>query len=187
MMINRKKLMNTTKTYKHEDFGEIVVLVGGNGNVWFYGEELAECAGFSNPQNAVGEYVDKSDKKVIRRKHLSVEKTYTIVNIYGALSLVLSSKRTFARELYSWLARIDNENRPKLGDADTYVKAFVVRKLREKVSTLATELECACKDRDKYKNLYSDLKKEKNNKDSKPKPKTKTKRKRCQQTSESVS
>ena len=135
----------------------------------------------------MGEYVDKSDKKVIRRKHLSVEKTYTIVNIYGALSLVLSSKRTFARELYSWLARIDNENRPKLGDADTYVKAFVVRKLREKVSTLATELECTCKDRDKYKNLYSDLKKEKNNKDNKPKPKTKTKRKRCQQTSESVS
>ena len=170
--------MNTTKTYNHVDFGEINVLVGGKGNVWFYGEEIAECAGFCNPCNAVNEYVEKDEKKEIRRKHRGVTKTYTIVNIYGALSLVLSSKMVYARDLKSWLAKIDFENRPKLSEDATYVKAFVVSGLRAKVNALTEELKKMCEKRDYYRRLYM---KQRNT------PLKTKRKKKCQQTSESVS
>lgn len=98
--------MNDLTIFKNEQFGEMRTVTIGE-EIWFVGKDVAEILGYSNPNEAVQDHVDKEDKlnsKMLSSLKLELgQRGGWLINESGLYSLVLSSKLPSAKEFKRWV------------------------------------------------------------------------------------
>ena len=100
--------MNNIKIFKNEQFGQVRTLTINN-EPWFVGKDVAEILGYSNPNEALQDHIDKEDK--LNSKTLSSftldlgQRGGWLINESGLYSLILSSKLPKAKEFKHWVTR----------------------------------------------------------------------------------
>lgn len=90
--------------FSNQEFGNIRVVRGENGEPWFVGKDVAKVLGYAKPLNAVATHVDSDDSlkqgliDSIGRKQKAI-----FVNESGLYSLVMSSKLPEAKKFKRWV------------------------------------------------------------------------------------
>ncbi len=86
--------MNNFMTLKNETPGEIRTMMGGKGEPWFVGKDVARRLGYINHRKALRDHVDEEDRKggVTIRDSIGRDQEATFINESGPYSLILSSK-----------------------------------------------------------------------------------------------
>ena len=64
------------------------------GESWFVGKDVTDILGYSNPQKALRDHIDKEDKLTERFVLSGQNREAVIINESGLYSLILSSKLT---------------------------------------------------------------------------------------------
>ena len=89
--------MKEIQIFENQEFGAIRTMSDEQGNPLFYGKEVAEALGYTNPQKALRDHVVNEDK-LGERIVLSGQNRYvTFINESGLYSLILSSKLESAK------------------------------------------------------------------------------------------
>lgn len=92
---------NQLQVFKNNEFGQVRALEI-NGEPYFVGKDVAEQLGYSNPQKAIRDHVDKEDKTL--NDLFTVNGTKGIlINESGLYSLILSSKLPSAKKFKRWV------------------------------------------------------------------------------------
>jgi len=94
------------KVFENEEFGRVRTLVI-NDNPWFVGKDVALILGYSNPNEAIGDHVDKEDKlnsKTLSSYDLNLgQRGGWLINESGLYGLILSSKLSSAKRFKRWV------------------------------------------------------------------------------------
>lgn len=112
------------KIFEHPKFGAVRVLEI-EGKPWFVGKDVATALGYKNPQDALMAHVFDDNKRVLQKSEnpdltLSIpNRGLTIIDQEGLYSLIYISKRTFAKQLKSW---IESDVLPALREYNNSVK-----------------------------------------------------------------
>jgi prophage antirepressor-like protein len=90
--------------FTHVLFGNIRIILDDSGNPFFVGRDVAISLGYSKPENAITQHVDKEDtlKQGIPDNQGFIQNT-TIVNESGLYSLVFGSKLPTAKKFKNWV------------------------------------------------------------------------------------
>ena len=115
--------------FTHPDFGELRT-VEKNGEIWFYGKEVAKALGYTNPMKAIRDHVEAEDKGVNETFTPGGNQTFTIINESGLYSLILSSKLPAAKKFKRW---VTSEVLPSIRKNGAYVS-------EEKMSEIAIKV-----------------------------------------------
>ena len=92
---------NLVQTFSNENLGTVRT-IEIDGIVWFVGKDVAEILGYTNPQKAIRDHVDKEDKTV--NKSFTVNGTMALlINESGLYSLILLSKLPKAKDFKRWI------------------------------------------------------------------------------------
>ena len=95
--------MKEIQIFENQEFGAIRTMSDEQGNPLFYGKEVAEALGYTNPQKALRDHVVNEDK-LGERIVLSGQNRYvTFINESGLYSLILSSKLESAKRFKHWV------------------------------------------------------------------------------------
>lgn len=96
--------MNDLTVFNNERFGKIRTVVL-DGVIWFVGKDIAEALGYSNPSEALADYVEEKDKGGTKCYTPGGAQEMTIINESGVYSLVFAST-TNSRSIpcVSWLS-----------------------------------------------------------------------------------
>lgn len=113
------------KIFENEQFGRLEV-IDKNGDPWFYGKDIAERLGYTNPRDALTKHVDEDDKGVAKRDTLGGEQAVTIINESGLYSLILTSKLPTAKQFKRW---VTNEILPTVRKHGMYATAETAEKI----------------------------------------------------------
>lgn len=90
-----------TLTFNNPAFGDVRI-VEINSEPYFYGKDIAEALGYSNPQKAIRDHVDSDDKTL--NESFTVNGTMVaLINESGLYSLILSSKLPQAKQFKRWI------------------------------------------------------------------------------------
>ena len=108
--------MNTLQIFNNEEFGSIRTLTI-DGELWFVGKDVALALGYTNPQKAVRDHVDKEDKGVNEMDTPSGIQKIVIINESGMYSLIFGSKLESAKRFKHW---VTSEVLPALRKTGTY-------------------------------------------------------------------
>lgn len=95
-----KRKMNELKVFifKNNNVRSLII----NDEPWFVGKDVAEVLGYSNPQKAIRDHVEKEDRGV--NESFTVNGTKGIlINESGLYALILSSKLPQAKEFKRWV------------------------------------------------------------------------------------
>lgn len=93
--------MNELKIFESPDFGKVRTMEI-NGEPYFVGKDVAEILGYSNPQKALRDHIDKEDKTLNDLFTVNGTKG-VLINESGLYSLILSSKLPKAKEFKRWV------------------------------------------------------------------------------------
>lgn len=93
--------MNNLEVFKNKEFGEVRTITIDD-EPYFVGKDVALILGYTNPQKALRDHVDKEDKT--RNESFTVNGTQGIlINESGLYSLILSSKLPNAKKFKRWV------------------------------------------------------------------------------------
>ena len=93
---------NLPQVFNHPKFGSLRIVIV-NGVAWFVGKDVAAGLGYANPERAIRDYVDESDKrgdKIVTPR--GVQNT-TLINKSGMYSLILDSQLPLAKDYRHWV------------------------------------------------------------------------------------
>lgn len=156
-------MQNRMQVFKNSEFGEIRTLEI-NDEPYFVGKDVAEALGYSNPQKALRDHIDREDKTL--NESFTVNGTQGIlINESGLYSLILSSKLDSAKRFKRWVTSEVLPSIRKTGgyvnDDDMFVKTYLpfadehtqamFRSTLENIRMLNAKIE-----RDKPKVLFAD-------------------------------
>lgn len=96
--------MNEVTKYEHEVFGELEVFTV-EGELYFYGKDMAAILGYTNPNKALRDHVDLEDKVETKRSTLGGSQLVWAINESGMYSLVLRSKLPQAKIFKRWVTK----------------------------------------------------------------------------------
>ena len=138
--------MNELTIFKNEQFGEMRTVTIGE-EIWFVGKDVAEILGYSNPNEAVQDHVDKEDKlnsKMLSSLKLELgQRGGWLINESGLYSLVLSSKLPSAKEFKRW---VTSEVLPSIRKHGAYMSPETIERVitdPDFIIRLANELKTA--------------------------------------------
>lgn len=138
--------MNELTIFKNEQFGEMRTVTIGE-EIWFVGKDVAEILGYSNPNEAVQDHVDKEDKlnsKMLSSLKLELgQRGGWLINESGLYSLVLSSKLPSAKEFKRW---VTSEVLPSIRNHGAYMSPETIERVitdPDFIIRLANELKTA--------------------------------------------
>lgn len=138
--------MNELSIFKNEQFGEMRTVTIGE-EIWFVGKDVAEILGYSNPNEAVQDHVDKEDKlnsKMLSSLKLELgQRGGWLINESGLYSLVLSSKLPSAKEFKRW---VTSEVLPSIRKHGAYMSPETIERVitdPDFIIRLANELKTA--------------------------------------------
>ena len=138
MRNSKKKNMNNTNftiteasVFNHPKFGNLRVMIDGEGNPWFVGKVVAEVLGYNRGRDAIRNHIEPEDSKLLiykacgdlTRATLWTTKDYsnkTLINESGLYSLILASKLPQARVFKHWVTA---EVLPSIRKDGAYVAA----------------------------------------------------------------
>jgi len=105
--------------FKSNLFGNLNVFEEEDGNLWFFGRQVAEKLGYAIPRKAVLDHTDENDRKYLKKSDCSKteqskfgellwenprdRKPKLLINEAGLYSLILSSKLDDVREFKNWV------------------------------------------------------------------------------------
>lgn len=93
--------MDEVQIFKNDEFGEIRTILVNN-EPYFVGKDVATVLGYTNPQKAIRDHVDKDDKT--QNESFTVNGTQVVlINESGLYSLILSSKLPTAKKFKKWV------------------------------------------------------------------------------------
>lgn len=138
--------MNELTIFKNEQFGEMRTVTIGE-EIWFVGKDVAEILGYSNPNEAVQDHVDKEDKlnsKMLSSLKLELgQRGGWLINESGLYSLILSSKLPSAKEFKRW---VTSEVLPSIRKHGAYMSPETIERVitdPDFIIRLANELKTA--------------------------------------------
>ena len=123
----------TTKIqfFNHEKFGEIRMMLDEKGQPWFFGKDVARRLGYTNPQKALRDHVDNSDKG--GHDSFTVNGTQPIlINESGVYQLILKSKLPQAKVFKHW---VTSDVLPQIRQTGGYIP------LKDKEGKVISDLE----------------------------------------------
>lgn len=102
------------KLFENPDFGDVRVLLDEKHEPWFVGNDVAKCLGYADPRDAVRRLVDDEDCKMLRLSedreaydstpiHNQYVSQIKIINESGMYTLIMSSKKEFAKKFKRWV------------------------------------------------------------------------------------
>ena len=105
---------NNLKLFENPDFGDVRVLLDEKHEPWFVGNDVAKCLGYADPRDAVRRLVDDEDCKMLRLSedreaydftpiHNQYVSQIKIINESGMYTLIMSSKKEFAKKFKRWV------------------------------------------------------------------------------------
>ena len=94
--------MNNLKVFKNNDFGSVRTIII-DGEPYFVGKDVATILGYTNPQKAIRDHIDKDDKLTERFVQSGQNREMIIINESGLYSLILSSKLATAKKFKRWI------------------------------------------------------------------------------------
>ena len=143
------------QVFKHEQFGEIRVMLDEKGEPWFVGKDVARRLGYKNPRKALRDHVDDEDKGGNESFTPGGTQMTIFINESGLYSLILSSKLPQAREFKRW---VTSEVLPQIRKTGGYIP------LKDKEGRELSDLDIMCratmilkKSLDEKERLISDL------------------------------
>ena len=149
------KMKKEIQVFKHEQFGEIRVMLDEKGEPWFVGKDVARRLGDKNPRKALRDHVDDEDKGGNESFPPGGTQMTIFINESGLYSLILSSKLPQAREFKRW---VTSEVLPQIRKTGGYIP------LKDKEGRELSDLEIMCratmilkKSLDEKERLISDL------------------------------
>ena len=104
------------KIFEHEQFGKLRIIVI-DGVIWFVGIDVAHALGYSNPQRAIRDYVDDTDKRVEKIGTAGGYQKTTLINKSGVYSLILDSNMPKAKEYRHW---VTSDVLPQVDETGSY-------------------------------------------------------------------
>jgi len=93
---------NKLQIFNNEQFGQVRTLVINN-EPHFVGKDVAEALGYTNPQKAVRDHVDRDDRGVNEMDTPSGRQSIMVINESGLYSLIFGSKLEKAKEFKRWV------------------------------------------------------------------------------------
>ena len=94
--------MSELQIFKNAEFGSVRTLTI-NDEPYFFGKDVAEILGYTNPSKALADHVDEDDK--LNNESLSSlgQRGGWLINESGLYSLILSSKMPNAKKFKNWV------------------------------------------------------------------------------------
>ncbi|QYG30022.1 phage antirepressor [Mammaliicoccus sciuri] len=156
--------MTNTKQFNNDLFSLQVLTI--EEQPYFIGKEVSTILGYTNPQKAIRDHVDKEDKLTERIVLSGQNRNMIIINESGLYSLILKSKLPQAKQFKRWVTSevlpsirkhgaylTDSKLDEVLSNPDTIIKlATQLKEEKQKVKSLAQDLNIA-----KPKIEYHDL------------------------------
>ena len=109
---------NALQVFNHPYFGNLRVVVINN-EPFFIGKDVAVSLGYANPERAIRDYVDASDKRGDKIVTPGGVQNTTLINKSGMYSLILDSQMPKAKEYRHW---VTIEILPQVDEKGYYVK-----------------------------------------------------------------
>ncbi len=98
---------NKVEVFEHEVFGDLEVFFVDN-NPMFYGKQVAELLGYSNPNKAVRDHVDDEDKVGTKRSTLGGSQDIIVHLEDGDVRVTSDTEGLLAYNILYWCT-IDND------------------------------------------------------------------------------
>ena len=124
--------MNDLQIFKNDTFGQVRILEKDN-ELWFVAKDVCDCLEIKNTTDAL-KRLDNDERS---RFNLGRQGETNIVNEYGLYNLVLSSRKSEAKEFKRW---ITHDVIPQIRKAGTY-SMNIPKSLPEALRAYANEVE----------------------------------------------
>ena len=128
-MTNNSTGTTMAKVFSHPDFGELKTFEK-NGEIWFFGKEVARVLGYTNPMKAIRDHIDTEDKGVNETFTPGGNQIFTIINESGLYSLILSSKLPTAKKFKRW---VTSEVLPSIRKNGAYIPEDKMKEISQTV------------------------------------------------------
>lgn len=125
--------MNDIQIFNNPDFGEIRTVVI-DGEPWFVGKDTAVALGYSKPQNAIRDNVDKDDARKQGILTNGGKQEMIIINESGLYSLIFGSKLESAKKFKHW---VTSEVLPSIRKIGQYKQTRIPMTIPEQIQVIA--------------------------------------------------
>lgn len=148
--------MNDITIFSSNDFGEVRT-VEFNGEIWFYGSDVAKALKYTNPRKALIDHVWNEDKNTVTiRDGIPGNPQHILINESGLYSLIFNSKLETARSFSRW---VTNEVLPSIRKYGAYISPELLQDkeaLLEQIKKLQEENNKLLEDKKNNKVTYAD-------------------------------
>lgn len=125
--------MNNIQIFNSPEFGEIRTVVI-DGEPWFVGKDTAVALGYSKPQNAIRDNVDKDDARKQGILTNGGKQEMIIINESGLYSLIFGSKLESAKKFKHW---VTSEVLPSIRKTGQYKQTRIPMTIPEQIQVIA--------------------------------------------------
>ncbi|MFV0447708.1 MAG: Bro-N domain-containing protein [Vibrio sp.] len=89
--------------FTNSEFGQLNVLPGEDGQIWFIANEVAQALGYKRPRDAIRKLVKDKNKGAVNWRSPGGTQEVTTINESGLYSLIMRSKLAKAEEFQEWV------------------------------------------------------------------------------------
>ena len=150
--------MNELKIFNNSEFGEVRAMLIDE-EPWFVGKDIATVLGYSNPQKAIRDHIDKKDRGVNETFTPSGTQKMLIINESGLYSLILSSKLPTAKKFKRWVTsevlptirKTGSYNNNNTYELDTKQLSLIVAEVIKEIIPIITKSDLKIEDKQQKK------------------------------------